>query len=267
MRSPACSPQTSRQARLASSPVLLRSPLGPRAEALRSRKQGRTSNLFNDYNGLLNSQLGETQWAINMGLAETQTQSPFSPGTLKLEEIDSDDQEPGLPRNWKSLYIFSPSPDRKRLEHFKLYAPKDEPLSGSRTVNLDEDSKLHIVKAEPLSDSCTANLDSKPLSSSRNAHLNENSELEVKPLPLSPTANSDKVKDEGTMELTHIEREIIYQVRNAVRSEWVQATDAIDLIRMELDNRERYIGILEATLVEAGIPLPQECPVESQQVY
>ncbi|KAJ3742655.1 hypothetical protein DFH05DRAFT_1461717 [Lentinula detonsa] len=61
-----------RKMRVTTSPISRRVLFHPRNEVKRANKLGRTSILYDDDTGMLNSQLSDNQWATNIGLEATQ---------------------------------------------------------------------------------------------------------------------------------------------------------------------------------------------------
>ncbi|KAJ3743304.1 hypothetical protein EV360DRAFT_76655 [Lentinula raphanica] len=64
--------QKSNHSNRISSPISRRVLFHPRDEVKRTNKLGRVSSLYDDRTGMLNSQLTDTQWAVNIGLEATQ---------------------------------------------------------------------------------------------------------------------------------------------------------------------------------------------------
>ncbi|KAJ3766526.1 hypothetical protein FB446DRAFT_794013 [Lentinula raphanica] len=75
------------RAHTTTSPISRRVLFHPREEVKRTNKLGRTSNLYDDDTGMLNSQLTDTQWAMNIGLEATQETNYFTCTPVKSEAV------------------------------------------------------------------------------------------------------------------------------------------------------------------------------------
>ncbi|THU99663.1 hypothetical protein K435DRAFT_964371 [Dendrothele bispora CBS 962.96] len=232
-----------RQALLSQTPISSRPLLGLRAEAAKTRKLGRTSDLFNDLDGILNSQLGETQWAINMGL---ETQSSESQSESSLIEVKFEESPDLLGK----LYTFSPSPSPSRTK--SLVDPKNPlsvhiPSDNEALIKPDimsEDEALVEVKPDiPLPDTITSEdevfvevkldipLDNEALAEPDISISSGNST--VSNLWGSTTTGADV-----NMVLTHSEQEIVYKMRALGDQERIKAEirleDRIGVLQMQL---------------------------------
>ncbi|KAJ3833981.1 hypothetical protein F5878DRAFT_665175 [Lentinula raphanica] len=85
---PASPPFRTRTSLDSTSPIARRVLSHPRNEVRQGNKLGRVSTLYNKDTGMLNSQLTDTQWAVNIGLEATQDhQALFMSTPVKTEAI------------------------------------------------------------------------------------------------------------------------------------------------------------------------------------
>ncbi|KIK49824.1 hypothetical protein GYMLUDRAFT_65523 [Collybiopsis luxurians FD-317 M1] len=99
----------------------------PREQARQSADAGVISRLFNDDTGILNSQLGETQWALNIGCEESQVKN------VKDKQVHSGSRSPLLIKheNRHPLFI-SPSSNTDDISASDD-APNEDPVMTSST--------------------------------------------------------------------------------------------------------------------------------------
>ncbi|THU84751.1 hypothetical protein K435DRAFT_869973 [Dendrothele bispora CBS 962.96] len=248
--------------------VSSRQVLGQRTEAAKTRKLGRTSGLYNDFDGMLSSQLGETQWAVNMGLEESQF-STIGPSSEAKPTTVKDENHTGLPENWHKLFTFSPSPTSSptptelRVSDWKPLLPINNIRTPQSTTVKSlihtpawVKSELPEIKPKPaLTDTFVTPVHAQaPVKSE--PPLVEAEHLLSKRVAIK--VNSDIVLSAG-------EKEIIYKIRELSRKGEMEMQDEMDLLRLEYSGKLRYIRVLEACLIEAGLDIPEEPLIESQK--
>ncbi|KAJ3828454.1 hypothetical protein F5880DRAFT_1530039 [Lentinula raphanica] len=106
------------------SPISRRVLFHPREEVKRTNKLRRTSNLYDNDTGMLNSQLTDTQWATNIGLEATQETHSLTSTPIKNEVSLCIPSSPALPNHKSEINnICVKMEEPSGLKHYTASSP------------------------------------------------------------------------------------------------------------------------------------------------
>ncbi|KAJ3768198.1 hypothetical protein FB446DRAFT_792489 [Lentinula raphanica] len=275
------------------SPISRRVHVHPRNEVKRMNKLDRISSLYDDKTGMLNSQLTDTQWAVNIGLEATQDNTFYTSTPVKAESYAPHQllpplmdrksrasvtavkkEEPSSPL----LYRLSANPlqDLPPIYHL-LGSPVNTPSSSILRSDSPLKAPLFDIKHEHSLQNTSHHLQ-------RDLHLQHNLQRDVlqdssqdQMATTLVEANVGPVSQEAhaltyQMVVTYAERKVIESIRALVEEERAEHVEEVvgiksdrDIFRLELENREQYIVQLREMLTDKGVTPPSSPFLASQK--
>ncbi|KAJ3766312.1 hypothetical protein FB446DRAFT_708734 [Lentinula raphanica] len=285
------------------SPIARRVLSHPRNEVRQSSKLGRVSTLYDQDTGMLNSQLTDTQWAVNIGLEATQDQQalftstpvktevlPFHISSPPFMDHEAHAQAGKVKKEEPDYAVFQQLPRNPLLELPPIFHLPSTPVKTEAVparvplppLMKHKNRAGNVKKEEPISPIPAATslelppvFPGSPISTS-SPTLNDISApaLFAEPVKVPASANTSSVAIDHQMLLSLAERMIIENIRELSEALVAKATGDMkeveserDLLRLELARREKYILSLQSLLADRGISPPSSPIMQSQKAY